>query len=59
MPNPTGASPEAVNTPVDNAEQPPVDAIGAVDAAFEELAGAVAEATTEMLDTLLEGIGTR
>jgi hypothetical protein len=53
MPNQTSPS-------LENAEQlPPIDANGAVDAAFEQLAGAVAEATTEMLDSLLEDIGTR
>jgi hypothetical protein len=57
MPNPTGPSEEAVNPVLETAEQPPIDALGAVDAAFEDLANSVAEATNEMLDSLLEGIG--
>lgn len=55
MPNHTSSSAEAVNT----VPETPVDAVGAVDAAFEQLAGAVAEATTEMLDSLLGTIESR
>lgn len=55
MPNHTSPAADAVNS----VPQTPVDAVGAVDAAFEQLAGAVAEATTEMLDSLLDTIESR